>query len=270
MVYYLYLGADMESALQDRVVVVTGGSSGIGRAAAIAFGRERARVAVTYRADAEGAADCAREIEACGGSACTAAFDLTAKDGAAELVKDVTARWRRIDVLVNCAGGRDRNAPWGSKFEDTAESVWRVMIDADLVGPYRLLQAAVPAMRGGGWGRIVLVSSGAGEEGWQGAAPYATAKAGLVGLARSLAWELGPEGILVNVVAPGLTMTERIRQSLPPEIAERFAARVPSRRLSEPEDLAALIVFLASAANRNVSGELVREGSATGRSAHAG
>ncbi len=142
------------------------------------------------------------------------------------------------------------------------------MLDTDLAGPFRLLQAAVPAMRGRGWGRIVLVSSGAGEEGWAGAAGYATAKAGLVGLARSLAWELGPEGILVNVVAPGLTLTERAGQAVPPEIAERFAARVPSRRLSTPDDLTGLIVFLASAANGNVSGELVREGSATGRSAH--
>lgn len=260
----------MESALQDRVVLVTGGSSGIGRAVATAFGRERARVAVTYRTDSEGAASCAREIEAVGGTAVTAAFELTAEDSASELVGSVAARWGGIDVLVNCAGGRDRTAPWGSKFEDTAAPVWRAMLDADLSGPYRLLQAAVPAMRGRGWGRIVLVSSGAGEEGWQGAAAYATAKAGLVGLARSLAWELGPEGILVNVVAPGLTLTERVRQTLPPEIADRFAGRVPSRRLSDPGDLAGLIVFLASAANRNVSGELVREGSATGRSAHSG
>ncbi len=92
----------------------------------------------------------------------------------------------------------------------------------------------------------------------------------LAGLARSLAWELGRDGILVNVVAPGLTLTERVRESVPPEVAERFAARVPSRHLSAPEDLAGLIVFLASAANRNVSGEVLREGSATGRSAHAG
>jgi NAD(P)-dependent dehydrogenase (short-subunit alcohol dehydrogenase family) len=260
----------MDTALRDRVVVVTGGSAGIGRAAATAFGREGARVAVTYRADPEGARGCAREIEADGGTAFAAEFDLAAEHSARRLVGDVTARWGGIDVLVNCAGGRDRNTPWGSRFEDTAAADWRAMLDTDLAGPFRLLQAVVPAMRGRGWGRIVLVSSGAGEEGWQGAAAYATAKAGLVGLARSLAWELGPEGILVNVVAPGLTLTERVRGTVPQQIADRFAERVPSRRLSGPEDLAALIVFLASDANRNISGELVREGSATGRSAHAG
>lgn len=258
----------METALSDRVVLVTGGSSGIGRAAALAFGRERSRVVLTYRSGAEAAAECAGEIEACGVIAVSVPFDLSAEGSARALADRVAAEFGGLDVLVNCAGGRDRNAPRGTRFEDTPAESWRAMLDADLAGPYRLLQATVPLMRGRGWGRIVLVSSGAGEEGWQGAAAYAAAKAGLVGLARSLAWELGPENILVNLVAAGLTRTERISRTLPPEIAERLAARTPSRRLSTPEDVAALIVFLASAANNNVSGELLRDGSATGRSAH--
>ncbi len=260
----------METSLVDRVVVITGASSGIGRAAARAFGREGARVALTYRTNPDGAESCAREVEAAGGRAITLPFDLTAEDSARELTRAVAASWGGIDVLVNCAGGRDRNAPWGSRFEDLPAPEWCAMLDTDLAGPYRLLQAIIPVMRGRGWGRIVLVSSGVGEEGWQGAVGYAAAKAGLTGLARSLAWEVGPEGILVNVVAPGLTMTQRARQAVPPEIAERFAGRVPSRRLSGPDDVAALIVFLGSAANANISGELLREGSATGRSAHVG
>jgi NAD(P)-dependent dehydrogenase (short-subunit alcohol dehydrogenase family) len=265
MVLY-QLGGTVESGLEHRIVVVTGGSSGIGRAAALAFGRERARVVVTYHMDAEGAEGCAREIEALGGTSVALPFDLSSEHSAAELAGRAAGLWGGIDVLANCAGGRDRNAPWGSRFEAVAG--WRRMLDTDLAGPYALLQAVIPFMRGRGWGRIVLVSSGAGEEGWEGAAAYATAKAGLAGLARSLAWELGREGILVNVVAPGLTLTDRVRDTAPPEVAERIAARIPSRRLSTPEDLATLIVFLASAANHNISGELVREGSATGRSAH--
>lgn len=260
----------MGTGLDNRVVVVTGGTSGIGRAAALAFGREGARVAITYRSDEAAAESCAAEIDAGGAMAAAFPLDLTGEGSAAELVRQVTGRWGGLDVLVNCAGGRDRNAPWGSRFEDTPEPLWRAMLDTDLAGPYALLQAAVPVMRGRGWGRIVLMSSGAGEEGWEGAAAYAAAKAGLVGLARSLAWELGREGILVNVVAAGLTLTERVRATVPPEIPERFAGRLPSRRLSEPADVAELIVFLASAANRNISGEILREGSATGRSAHAG
>jgi len=221
----------MQTGLANRVVIVTGGSSGIGRAVALAFGREDARVAVTYRADKEAAASCAAEIEAAGAAAAAFPLDLGSAGSAADLVRQVTGRWGGLDVLVNCAGGRERNGPRE--------------------------------------GRIVLVSSGAGEEGWEGAAAYAAAKAGLAGLARSLAWELGREGILVNVVAAGLTLTDRVRRNAPPQVIQAIAGRVPSRRLSDPEDVAELIVFLASAANRNVSGEIVREGSATGRSAHA-
>jgi 3-oxoacyl-[acyl-carrier protein] reductase len=259
----------METGLAGRVAVVTGGTSGIGRAAALAFGREGARVAITYRASEDEARSRVAEIEEAGGTAAAFRFDLTSSGGAGELVRQVCDRWGGIGVLVNCAGGRDRNLPWGGRFEDMAASQWRATIETDLAGPYALLQAVVPVMRGRGWGRVVLVSSGAGEEGWEGAAAYATAKAGLVGLARSLAWELGREGVLVNVVAPGLTLTERVRQAAPPEVTQRIADRLPTRRLSEPADVAGLIVFLGSAANGNISGEVLREGSATGRSAHS-
>jgi NAD(P)-dependent dehydrogenase (short-subunit alcohol dehydrogenase family) len=259
----------METGLADRVVVVTGGSSGIGRAAALAFGREGARVALTYRTTEAAALSCVAESESTGATAAAFPFDLAVPKSARELAAQVTGRWGGIDVLVNCAGGRDRSGPWGGHFEDVASSQWQAMLDTDLAAPYALLQAVVPDMRGRGWGRIVLVSSGAGEEGWEGAAAYATAKAGLVGLARSLAWELGREGILVNIVAAGLTLTERVRESAPAEILESIAGRLPSRRLSAPGDVAALIVFLACAGYRCVCGEIVREGSATGRSAHA-
>src|SRR6266581_8397820 len=127
---------------------------------------------------------------------------------------------------------------WSSDVCSSDLAEWRAMLDTDLAAPYALLQAVIPAMRGRGWGRIILVSSGAGEEGWEGAAAYATAKAGLVGLARSLAWELGREGILINVAAAGLTLTERVREIAPAEILAGIAGRVPSRRLSEPGDVA--------------------------------
>lgn len=260
----------MQTGLGNRVVIVTGGSSGIGRAAALAFGREGARVAVAYRDDQSAAASCVAEIETAGSAAAAFPLDLGTPESAGELVRRVADRWGGVDVLVNCAGGRDRNAPWGCRFEDVMPAQWRAMLDTDLAGPFGLLQAVVPTMRGRGWGRIVLVSSGAGEEGWEGAAAYAAAKAGLVGLTRSLAWELGREGILVNAVAAGLTLTARVRAYAPSHVRDAIAGRVPSRRLSEPEDVAELIVFLASDANRNISGEVLREGSATGRSAHAG
>jgi 3-oxoacyl-[acyl-carrier protein] reductase len=225
-------------------------------------------VALTYHRDQAAGRSCAAEIDATGARAAAFPFDLTAPASASDLIGQVAARFGGIDVLVSCAGGRDRSAPWGTRFEDLPQARWRAMLDTDLAAPYALLQAAVPAMRGRGWGRIILVSSGAGEEGWEGAAAYATAKAGLAGLARGLAWELGQDNILVNIVAAGLTLTERVRDAVPPEILDRIAARIPAGRLSEPADVAQLILFLASAANRNISGEILREGSATGRSAH--
>src|SRR5437016_1497982 len=113
-------GHGMETGLTERVVVVTGGSSGIGRAAALAFGREGARVALTYHTNQAAALSCVAEIEGCGATAAAFPFDLGSQERAGELVGQVTGRWGGIDVLVNCAGGRDRNAPWGAHFEDAA------------------------------------------------------------------------------------------------------------------------------------------------------
>src|SRR2546429_7615142 len=108
----------MQTGLANRVVIVTGGSSGIGRAAALAFGREDARVAVTYRADKEAAASCAAGIEAAGAAAAAFPFDLGSAGSAADLVRQGTRRWGGLDVLVNCAGGRERNGPRDGRVED--------------------------------------------------------------------------------------------------------------------------------------------------------
>ena len=115
------------------------------------------------------------------------------------------------------------------------------------------------------WGRIVLISSGLAEHGMppNGSPVYGSAKAGLHGLARNLAWELGPAGIFINVVAAGFTMTERNLERFPPEMRARVASQTPTRRLSAPEDVAPIVMFLASKANTNISGEIVREGQAT-------
>ncbi|GGO60466.1 hypothetical protein GCM10012289_00400 [Nonomuraea cavernae] len=145
---------------------------------------------------------------------------------------------------------------------------WSAGLHANVVANALLVRAVLPAMRRTGFGRIVFVSSGVGEEGVPGPGPYGTAKMALHGMARALAWEAGRDGILVNVAAAGLTITENDRP-LPPQVLEAVAARTPSRRLSTADDVAALILFLGSAANRNLTGEIVRDGSNAGRSAHA-
>lgn len=260
----------MDTGLRERVVLVTGASSGIGRATAVAFGAEGTRVALTYRADRDGAEATVAQVEAAGGEAIALPLDLADAASIDAAVQAVVDRWGGIDVLVaNAVHWGTRPPGHGAGLEDVPPEYWQSMLRTNLEGAFGTLRAALPAMRGRGWGRIVLMSSGVAEEGLPGSWAYGAAKAGLHGLARSLAWDLGSEGILVNVVAAGYTMTDRNRAFVSDEYRERAAAAVPSGRLSTAEDVAALVLFLGSAANTNISGEVIREGSSTGRSAHA-
>lgn len=259
----------MDLGFHERVALVTGGSKGIGAAIAVALGREGARVALTYRDAADRAAAVAKRVEQAGGEALTVPLDLTDHATIGAAVDAVRARWGGIDVLVANAVQWPRAEPGrGRHFADVEPSTWRAELRANLEGTFATVRAALAAMRGRPDGRIVFISSGVAEEGLPGAWSYAAAKAGLHGFARSLAWDLGPEGILVNVVATGFTLTETNRERMPAEALDRFAATTLTRRLSEPEDVAALVTYLASAANRSVTGEVVREGSSTTRSAH--
>jgi 3-oxoacyl-[acyl-carrier protein] reductase len=257
----------MDTGLSDRVVLVTGASSGIGAATAAAFGAEGARVAITYHTNRAGAQATAERVEA-GGKALVVALDLEAPALIGAAVGRVLEHWGQLDVLVANAvyWGADRPDPT-SRFEDVPLAKWQAMLTANVVGNAAVIRAVLPAMRARRWGRIVLVSSGAAEEGLPGPGPYGTAKSALHGLARSLAWQAGGDGVLVNVVAAGFTLTDRPWQP-PNDLLATLAARTPSRRLSTPEDVAKLIVFLGSAANANLTGELLREGSSAGRSGH--
>jgi 3-oxoacyl-[acyl-carrier protein] reductase len=187
------------------------------------------------------------------------------------MVAAVRDAWGGVDVLVaNAVQWPDRAPTDAEGFEHMRVGRWQATLRTNLEGTFATVRAAIPAMRGrDGGGRIVLVSSGLAEEGMPGGGDYGAAKAGLHGLARSLAWELGREGILVNVVDTGFTLTERNLEHIGHEMRARVAGAVPSRRLSTPEEVARVIVFLGSAANGNISGEIVREGSSTAGSAHA-
>lgn len=260
----------METRLNGRVVLVTGASSGIGRAIATAYGRERARVALTYRSGEAAARATGREVEAAGGEALVLRLDLQRVGSSDEVVAEIRKRWGGIDVLVANAVQWPEAAPVDAHgFEHMRVERWRTTLRANLEGTFATVQAALPAMRDRDGGRIVLISSGLAEEGMPGAGDYTAAKAGLHGLARSLAWEVGSDGILVNVIDTGFTLTERNLGHFDDEMRERVAAGTPSRRLSTPEEVARLVVFLGSAANGNISGEIVREGSSTAGSTHA-
>jgi NAD(P)-dependent dehydrogenase (short-subunit alcohol dehydrogenase family) len=252
----------MRTELRDKVVLVTGASSGIGRATARAYAAEGARVAITYHSNADGAHQTAEEVRAAGGEPLVVRYDLGDERVIRETVDTVAERWGGIDVLVNNA------VVWGDAiprpgrpavpFEDVPAKQWQDVLRTTVEAVYHTVQAVLPVMRGRDWGRIVMLGAGLADAGMVGAGSYGAGKLGLYGLVRSLAWELGPAGILVNMVVPGQTLTENVLRHMPAAARENKARSLPSGRMSTPDDVANAVVFLGSAANGNVNGETLR------------
>lgn len=249
----------MQLGIDGRVALVTGGSQGIGRAVALQLAAEGARVALTYRSERDKADAVVAEIVALGGQAVALAMDLGDLDSVRAAVAATVERFGRLDILVNNAVRWSETLPWQApRFEDIAIGEWQGVMHDNLDGCFAAIQAAVPGMRERGWGRIVSVSSGVALDGVVGAGAYAAAKAGLHGLTAVLARELGPAGILSNVVVPGFTVTEKMRALASPELLVQRGKAYPVGRLLGPEEVAPTIVFLCSAANTAVTGEVVR------------
>jgi len=259
----------MDLGLRNRIVLVTGASSGIGAELATAFGREGARVALTYQSNPAAAQETAARVEAAGGQSLTVHYDLGDPASIDAAADNVAEEWGPVEVLVANAISWPERAPNGNRFEHLDPASWRAGLRDNIEGVFSTVQAVLPGMRRHGWGRILFISAGAAEEGLAGAETYTTVKSALHGLARSLAWDVGPDGVLVNVLAIGLTLTRRNARNVPEQVRDAIAARVPTRRLSRPDEVATPAVFLASAANTTVSGEVLHEGSACGRSSHA-
>jgi NAD(P)-dependent dehydrogenase (short-subunit alcohol dehydrogenase family) len=172
------------------------------------------------------------------------------------MIGQIVAEWGSVDVLVNGAASFESGVP----IESIAPDQWRRMIDATLTGAYHTISLCAPMMRRRKWGRIVNIASRIGLVGSPNRAHYAAAKAGLIGLTRALAKELGPDGILVNAVAPTriLTPKERERRSLDEQ--ERIARQIPLGRIATPEDVARVVLFLGSGWNTYVTGEVITVG----------
>lgn len=249
----------MDLNIAGRVVLVTGGSQGIGRAVAIQMGREGARVALTYRHERAKAEEVASAIESAGSQAMCIPMDLEALDTVRDAAAAATSRWGGVDVLVNNAVFWGDRKPWEMPlFEHVPQAEWQQIFRANFEGAYAAIQAVLPSMRARRWGRIVSISSGVALDGVPGGGAYGAAKAGLHGLTNTLARELGPAGILVNVVVPGATLTEHMTAALPPAIREQRENAYPIRRLLPPEEVAPTVVFLCSALNTAVTGEVIR------------
>jgi 3-oxoacyl-[acyl-carrier protein] reductase len=248
----------MDLRLERHVALVTGSSQGIGKAVASQLAEEGAHVAVTYHQERERADAVVDEIRAKGGMALALNLDIASFESITQVTEAVAKQWGRIDILVNNA------IEWGPRriaqappFEALAPEEWQPLIRANIEGPFRLIQTVVPSMREYKWGRIVNVSSVAAEDGLPGTGWYSTVKASLHGLTRTLAKELGPAGILINAVMPGLTETGRTA-NIGPEIRRRVEQNSPIRRILDPEDIAHVIVFLCSARNTAITGEILR------------
>ncbi|MFI6603477.1 3-oxoacyl-ACP reductase FabG [Nonomuraea sp. NPDC050536] len=223
----------------SRSVLVTGGNRGIGLAVARAFARDGDKVAVTHRS--------AEPPEDVAGCRC----DVTSADDVDRAVTEVETLHGAVEVLVANAGiTRDK------LFLRMTEEDLEAVLDTNLKGTFRVAKRVVPGMLKARRGRIVFVSSSVGLRGERGQSNYAASKAALIGLARSLAWELGPRGITVNVVAPGLTETD-MTAILPEQRIREMCAETPLQRMATPEEIAEVIRFVASPAASYLTGAVV-------------
>lgn len=236
-------------------MLVTGAGIGIGRATAHAFARAGYAVMVTDVLEAEGRA-VADAINASGGRAEFRAVDVTSTAAVDQAVADAEAAYGRLDCVVANAGIAHR-----VPLEQMSDAKWDHTLDIDLKGVLRVVRAAGPGMRRRGSGAVVALSSIMGVAyGWSEHAHYSAAKAGVVGLVRGLAVELASAGIRVNGIAPGYIRTAQAmsrEHSLGPEGLEQAASFIPMGRVGEPEDVADVALFLASAAARYITGQVI-------------
>jgi pteridine reductase len=223
--------------LEGRVALVTGAGRRVGRALALALGREKMRVAVHYNSSAEGAEETAGEIERLGGEAKLFSADLSSRDGPAQLVQDVAKSYGTLAVVINSAAIMERT-PVGEVTPDD----WDEMFALNLRAPFMICQAAAPILRKE-QGSIVNIADLAAFESWPAYIPHSISKAGIVKMTSALAKVLAPE-IRVNAIAPGAVM---LPTDWAEESSERLIATTPLQRLGSPEDVAGAMLFLLHA-----------------------
>ncbi|MCC6626071.1 MAG: 3-oxoacyl-[acyl-carrier-protein] reductase [Chloroflexi bacterium] len=234
-----------------RVALVTGSSRGIGRAVALRLARDGASVIVNYRTSEVAAQAVVEEIGQLGSTAIAVAGDVTEPEAADRLVEAALDRFGRLDVLVANAGiTRDMLTLRMS------DGDWAAVVDTNLTSVFRCCRAALRPMLRQRSGRIVTISSVIGLAGNAGQANYAAAKAGVVGLTKSLAREFGSRSITVNAVAPGFIETE-LTGVLSEAIKQRAIEMIPLGHLGTPEDIAEAVAFLASPAARYITGHVL-------------
>ncbi|MFN9797042.1 MAG: 3-oxoacyl-[acyl-carrier-protein] reductase [Gemmatimonas sp.] len=236
--------------LSGRVALVTGSTRGIGRAIASTLAAAGARVAVTGRDLSKAEAAAAELAAATGAEVRGYAADVADVAQATALIEAVERDFGQLDILVNNAGLTRDNLLMRLKADD-----WDAVIDANLRGAFATCRAATRGMLKRRWGRIINVASVVGLIGNKGQANYAASKAGLIGLTKSIAKELASRNILANVVAPGFIETD-MTAAMPPEARAGMSAGIPLERLGTPEDVAGMVLVLASDLTGYVTGQV--------------
>jgi 3-oxoacyl-[acyl-carrier protein] reductase len=235
--------------MTPRKTLVTGASRGLGRAIALELGRQGHSIAVHYGRSAEDAHSVADQITSSGGSAVLVQGDLGSKDGAKAVATEASEKLGGLEVLINNAGITKDGLVLRMKDED-----WDAVLETNLAAPFALIRTALRGMMAAKWGRIVNVSSVVGLMGNPGQANYIASKAGLIGLTKAIAKEYGGKGITCNAVAPGFISSD-MTDKLPENVRDSYLSSIPAGRFGNPEDVAAVVAFLASDAAGYVNGQ---------------
>jgi 3-oxoacyl-[acyl-carrier protein] reductase len=236
--------------LQDKVAIVTGGGQGIGRATAITFAREGAKVVVADMNE-EATKAVADEITSSGGQAIPVVVNVTQSDSVDAMVQATIDWGGTIDVLVNNAG-----ITKDSRLQKMGEDAWDAVINVNLKGVWLCGKAASVKMLEQGSGSIINASSIVGRYGNFGQSNYAATKGGVIAMTQTWAIEMGPKGVRVNAIAPGFTMTPML-ETVPQKVLDDISSKTPLRRLGTPEDIANAYLFLASDESSFITGQVI-------------
>jgi 3-oxoacyl-[acyl-carrier protein] reductase len=247
----------MDLGLADRVALVTGATGGIGSAIAMRLADEGAHVVLGYHTDAQAAEDLTARLGASGATVTAVAGDMRRPETMRDMVVAAVRLTGRLDILVANAVAWGSRRAGGARFEDVDSAAWEGLISANLISTIELVRHAVRQMRGHQWGRIVLMSSHAARHGRWGHEYYAAAKVGLHGFAKSVAWDIGADNILINVVCPDTTSTPRVLQMLDAAALMRERTARATGNLVQPCDIAGLTAFLCSTANGSITGQVI-------------
>ena len=237
--------------LEGKVALVTGAGRGIGKAIAVRYAEQGADVAFTDLALNEAVEQTVKEIEALGVKCKAYASNAANFEETHEVVKQVVEDFGRIDVLVNNAG-----ITKDGLMMRMSEAQWDAVINVNLKSAFNFIHAVTPVMAKQRSGSIINMSSVVGVSGNAGQCNYSASKAGMIGLAKSIAKEMGPRGIRANCIAPGFIITEMTNQ-LSQEVKDAWAVQIPLRRGGTPEDVANVALFLASDLSSYVSGQVI-------------